>query len=300
MKKVVLIFVLMLGVSVSPVFSAEGELKLPNIFIYSIPDDIKEKPDVPDDVDAPENAYINEVPVSEAEENNINAPFAEEVVLTFDDLGEEDILSATTLKGYAEFVEDADAIYLKDDNNQYVLNLKVPQKITSQKSLDLQSKTYAMKRQNFAKYTKEEYMVEDKNIQSVDRFGNLSIGTAYGQEVDKISMLENTTSLFTKYEREKFSLSSKFEKTMNTTIGTYSDSFSFAPEWKLNNYISIKEVLSANISKNRRSSELIFSVSPYGHKGSDRLRLEVGAKHTINQDNSLYGTQLNFSTKFKL
>lgn len=299
MRRVLLILVLMLGTSIQPVFSADGDLKLPNIFIYSIPDEIKQKPDVPDDIDAPEDAYINEVPVSDKDDDSV-LPFAEEINLSLDDLEPEETLSATTLKGYAEFIEDADAIYLRDDNNQYVLNLKVPQKITTQKSLDLQSRTYAMKRQNLAKYSKEEYMVEDKNIQSVDKFGHFSIGTAYGQEVDNISMLENSTSLFTKYEREKFVLSSKFEKTMNTTIGTYSDSFSFAPEWKLNNYISIKEVLSANISKNRRSSELVFSVSPYGHKGSDRLRLEIGAKHTINQDNSLYGTQLNFSTKFKL
>ena len=36
-----------------------------------------------------------------------------------------------TLKGYAQYIEDTEAIYLTDDNNQFVLNLKVPQKITT-------------------------------------------------------------------------------------------------------------------------------------------------------------------------
>lgn len=285
------------SVSVIPAFSADDNLKLPGIFIYSIPEDIKQKPDVTDDCDAPESEYINELPVNNFKDEDI--PIVDEIMLRLDDEPEETI-NATALKGYAEYVEDVDSIYLKDDNNQYVLNLKVPQKITTRKSLDLQSKVSSLKNSPLSKYTREEYAVADKDIKTVAKVGNFSFGTGYGQEVDNISMLENSTSLFSKYERERFSLSSKFEKTMNTTIGTYSDSFSFAPELKLNNYISIREVLKANISKNRRSSELILSISPYGMNKSDRLRLEVGAKYTINQDNSLYGTQLNFSTKFKL
>ena len=41
-----------------------------------------------------------------------------------------------TLKGYAEFMEDSEAIYLKDVDDQFVLNLKVPQKIGSQKLIN--------------------------------------------------------------------------------------------------------------------------------------------------------------------
>lgn len=283
--------------SVVPSYSADESIKLPNIFIYSIPDDVKQRPNVPDEIDAPENEYINEIPVNDIKNDDI--PIVDEIRLNLND-EPEDTISATALKGYAEYIEDVDSIYLKDDNNQYVLNLKVPQKITTQKSLDLQSSVSSLKNSPLSKYTREEYAVADKDIKTVAKVGNFSFGTGYGQEVDNISMLENSTSLFSKYEREKFSLSSKFEKTMNTTIGTYSDSISFAPEFKLNNYVSIREVLKAQITKNRRSSELILSISPYGMHKSDRLRLEVGAKYTINQDNSVYGTQLNFSTKFKL
>lgn len=283
-----------------PALAADTEVKLPKIFIYTIPDDDGSQNNYDsEDFDAPASDYINQLPQSD--DNNSDGETMEEVTLSDDDLNEpEQITAATVLKGYAEYIEDSDAIYLKDDDDQFVLNLKVPQKITKDDTFDLKDKITSKRVQNYSKYTKEEHTVADKNIQSSTKAGNFLFGTTFGQEVDEISMLENSTSLFTKYERDKFSLSSKYSKTMNTTIGTYSDELSFEPEYKLNNYISIKEVLKNNFSKNRKSSELVLSISPFGRHKGDRVRFEVGGKYTINQDNSLYGTQLNFSTKIKL
>lgn len=279
-----------------PALAADTDVKLQKIFIYTIPDDDSENQENPDDFDATENDYVNELPQNE--DNSSNEDVIEEINLNIDE--PEPITTATVLKGYAEYVEDSEAIYLKDDNDQFVLNLKVPQKITKDETFDLKNKITSKRIQNYSKFAKEEHTVADRNIQSSTKAGNFLFGTTFGQEVDDISMLENSTSLFTKYEREKFSLSSKYSKTMNTTIGTYSDELSFEPEYKLNNYISIKEVLKSNFSKNRRSSELVLSISPFGRHKGDRVRFEVGGKYTINQDNSLYGTQLNFSTKIKL
>lgn len=279
-----------------PALAADTDVKLQKIFIYTIPDDDSENQENPDDFDATENDYVNELPQNE--DNSSNEDVIEEINLNIDE--PEPITTATVLKGYAEYVEDADAIYLKDDEGKFVLNLKVPQKITGDDDFNLMDKIKSGRQQNYSKYRKEEHIVADKSIQSTTKAGNFLFGTSYGQELDHISMLENSTSLFTKYEREKFSLGSKFSKTMNTTIGTYSDELSFEPEFKLNNYISIKEVLKSNFSKNRRSSELVLSISPFGRHKGDRVRFEVGGKYTINQDNSLYGTQLNFSTKIKL
>ena len=279
-----------------PALAADTDVKLQKIFIYTIPDDDSENQENPDDFDATENDYVNELPQNE--DNSSNEDVIEEINLNIDE--PEPITTATVLKGYAEYVEDSEAIYLKDDNDQFVLNLKVPQKITKDETFDLKNKITSKRIQNYSKFAKEEHTVADRNIQSSAKAGNFLFGTTFGQEVDDISMLENSTSLFTKYEREKFSLSSKYSKTMNTTIGTYSDELSFEPEYKLNNYISIKEVLKSNFSKNRRSSELVLSIAPFGRHKGDRVRFEVGGKYTINQDNSLYGTQLNFSTKIKL
>lgn len=306
MKRLLVLLFFVIGTCCYPVFSADTDIKLPKIFIYSIPEDETNSNTVdPLESDAPESDYVNELPEEENFAENLpdadTSSITDEINLVPDKENEpEEIVNATTLKGYAEYIEDSDAIYLRDSEGQFVLNLKVPQKITSGRQLDLANRAGLIRKKQISKYIKEEHTVADSNIESISKAGNFLFGTAYGQEVDNISMLENSTSLFSRYEREKFSLGSKFEKTMNTTIGTYSDVLSFEPEYKLNNYISVKEVLKANFTKNRRSSELVLSISPMGRQQGDRLRLEFGAKYTINQDNSLYGTQLNFSTKFKL
>lgn len=297
MKKILLIlFILMVSINLRCV-SAELEDKvvknelpqtfedLPNIFIYPLAENTVSQ----DDFMPEELEYVS--PVSEDGEEL----FAEEEIPLF--TSAEQVNS----KDYSDFVEDANAIYLKDASNNYVVNLRVPQKITSSQALKLDNKIHNERLLNLSKYSKEEYNIAGSAVRNVYKTGGLSFGTTYDSSVDKISMLENSAKLFTRYESKRFALSSAYEKTMNTTIGTYSDAFYLAPEFKLNNYFSIKEVLSADITKNRKSSELVFSVAPYGNNNAnDRLRFEVGAKQTIDQNNSLYGTQLNFSTKFKL
>lgn len=283
MKRV--LFILLFFVLGVPGFAEESDVKLPNIFIYSMPDNEEEGQDdlVPEELE-----YVSPQPVEDEE------LFADEEIPLFTSVEQ------VNDKEYDEFVEDANSIFLKDEGDNYVVNLRVPQKITSNHSLKLENKIHNERLLNLSKYSKEEYNISGKSVNSIYTKGGFSIGTTYDSSIDKISMLENSTKLFTRYERERFALSSAYEKTMNTTIGRLYDTFYLAPEFKLNNYFSIREVLSADITRNRKSSELIFSVSPYGLNGTDRFRFEVGAKQTIDQNNALYGTQLNFSTKLKL
>ena len=283
MKRV--LFILLFFVLGVPGFAEESDVKLPNIFIYSMPDNEEVGQDdlVPEELE-----YVSPQPVEDEE------LFADEEIPLFTSVEQ------VNDKEYDEFVEDANSIFLKDEGDNYVVNLRVPQKITSNHSLKLENKIHNERLLNLSKYSKEEYNISGKSVNSIYTKGGFSIGTTYDSSIDKISMLENSTKLFTRYERERFALSSAYEKTMNTTIGRLYDTFYLAPEFKLNNYFSMREVLSADITRNRKSSELIFSVSPYGLNGTDRFRFEVGAKQTIDQNNALYGTQLNFSTKLKL
>lgn len=297
MKKVLLIlFILMVSINLRCV-SAELESntvqndlpltfeELPNIFIYPLAENTEQE-----DCFTPDELLDYVSPVED-----------EDAVSEDDEIPLFTAVEQVNSKDYAEFVDDANSIYLKDASNNYVVNLRVPQKITSSQALKLDNKIHNERLLNLSKYSKEEYNISGNAVKNVYKTGGLSFGTTYDSSVDKISMLENSAKLFTRYETKRFALSSAYEKTMNTTIGTYSDAFYLSPEFKLNNYFSIKEVLSADITKNRKSSELVFSVAPYGNSGAnDRLRFEVGAKQTIDQNNALYGTQLNFSTKFKL
>lgn len=281
-----------------PVFSAEGEdIRLPNIFIYTIPDNIKQKPEVPEDTDAPEDAYVNETPVSDksdkVSEDEIN------LSLDGDDYNDEDdfTLNATTLKGYAEYMEDANTIHLKDDNNNFVLNLKVPQKISASKGMDLQD---AINSKRMARYSDAEYNIAPNSVRTASKKGDFTFGALYGNEVDNIAMLESETGLFTKYEKSRFALSTTYKKNLNTTYNQFYDTISLAPEFKLNNYMSIKNEYKADLTRNRKSGALIFSFNPFGQKDSDRMRLELGAKQTIYEDNVTTKTEFSFSTQFKL
>ena len=113
-------------------------------------------------------------------------------------------------------------------------------------------------------------------------------------------MLESETGLFTKYEKSRFALSSSVKKSLNTTYAQDYNTISITPELKFNSYFSLKNNLSADITRNRRSSELIFSLNPFGKKDSDRMLLEAGAKQTYFADTGENKTQFNFSAKFKL
>ncbi len=273
--------------------SSGGENGLPNIFIYTIPDDnVPERPMENTDSDE-NNNYIED-------KNNTSEKDNEDDAVMLDMSGENDenvVLGATVLKGYAEYIEDSEAIYLKDDNDNFVINLKTPQKISASKGLDLASHS---RTKEISKHTNTEYNIAPKTVISSSTKGNFTIGALYDNEVDNIAMLESETGLFTKYEKDKFAVSSSFKKSLNTTYAQDYNTISVTPELKLNSYISLKNTLSADITRNRRSSELIFSLNPFGKKDTDRMRLEAGAKQTYYADTGENKTQVNFSATFKL
>lgn len=262
------------------------ENPLPNIFIYSIPDDTDEK--TKDTEKQEEVKYIEEP--EEASED-------EPITLIPEDLEDDVTLGATVLKGYAQYIEDSNAIYLKDEDNNFVLNLKVPQKISSSESLDF--KNYSQTKQ-ISRFKNTEYNIAPKSVNAQEKKGNFTFGALYGNEVDNIAMLESETGLFTKYEKNKFALSTTYKKNLNTTYNKFYDTISVAPEFKLNNYMSIRNEYKADITRNRKSGSLIFSFNPLAKKEKDRWILELGAKHTIYDDNVTTKSEFSFSTKFKL
>lgn len=244
---------------------------LPNIFIYSLPDS--------DDEEIVDKVYVEEDNTAESSQD----------VIMLDDT----VLGATTLKGYAEYIEDSDAIHLKDENNQFVLNIKVPQKIAATKGMNLKRDA-----NQTLKYIDAEYAIAPTSIKTSGKSGDFTFGATYGNEIDNIAMLEKETGLFTKYEKNKFALSSTVKKSLNTTYAQDYNTISIAPEFKLNNHLSLKNVLSADVTRNRRSTKLVFSVNPL--KDTDRLLLELGAKETIYLDTDFTKTEFSFSTIFKL
>ena len=286
MKKIALLLILLGLTTISPCFSAEESLILPNIFIWSIPEDVNEEiANEPMNKDASENEYIN----------------SDEITLDLNNKSLGEKISATTLKGFAEYKEGVEAIYLKDDKNNYVLNIRQPQKIESEKLVkSAQSPALMTHMTGSARYSSEEYTgISKSTAKAIEKVGGLTFGTMFSQEVD-YSQLEEATSLFTRYDTKRFALTSSYRKTLGTTHGNYADSLYVIPELKINNIFSIQEVFKADITRNRKTSELVLNIKPFGNQGSDRLNFELGAGQTFDDNNELMRTKVRFSTKFKL
>lgn len=265
-----------------------ADTKLPNIFIWALPEDLTSPQGVEESAKAKKKN--KEVPASDVQQDNVFEPQEEEPV----------VLNATTLKGYAEYVEDAEDVYLMDDHTQFTLNLKTPQKVISQKIVDDNKIVPKMDEiYSISKFKGEEYSISPTSRNVTVKDGGWSAGTTFSSGIST-SQLENTTGLFTRYENKHFAITSAYAKNNMTTRGLTTDSFYVVPEFRLNSIFAVQEVLSADITRNRRSSELVLSVNPLGKKGIDRMNFEVGAKQTFDMNSGDMWSQFRFSTKFKL
>ena len=186
-----------------------------------------------------------------------------------------------------------------DNYQKLSLNIKFPEKISSKNLLDGKTQYSGSNYNLISKFKSDEYSISPDNRNFMLQEGNWTYGTSFGSEIST-SQLERSTGLFTKYENKYFALSSNYNKNNMTTAQIQTDNVSVTPEFKFNNYISIKDVLSKDMTRNRRSSELIFSINPLGAKDKDRMRLNFGAKQTYDENTGNTWSQLNFTTNFKL
>ena len=282
----VLAFLIILGL---PVFAGEvkpaEEVKLPQIFIWAIPED-------------EDGAVTTE---KQTKKSKKNEETKEDDVIELIPEEEPIVLKTTTLKGYAEYAEGADDILYMDDHTKFVLNIKTPEQMASQQFSDTKKIVPDMKNiYSISKFKGEEYSVSPASRDIVFKDGNWSLGTSFDAETTNLTQLENTTSLFAKYEKKYFSLSSKYKKNNMTVTQIQTDNFSVIPELKFNDIFAIQDVLSTDITRNRRSSELVLSINPLGKKDVDRMRFNLGAKHTYDVNSCNSWSQLEFTTKFKL
>jgi len=297
MKRVVILLTLLIF-SLNPAFSEVAVVEsepLPNIFIWAIPDD--EDGAVTTEKQDKKNKKSKEKNEEISNEDIEFTPVEEEAV----------VLKTTTLKGYTEFIEDAEDVLYMDDYTKFTLDIRTPQMIADEHNMLFNSNQKIIDKKlssSFSKFKAEEYRVSSNSAKFEDsyknKYGKWSYGTTFDTESTTLGQLENTTSLFTKYDSKYFSLKSSYKKNNMTVSQIQTDNFSVVPELKFNNIFSISEVLSADITRNRRSGEFVLSVNPLGNRDIDRVRLQVGAKTTQDLNSGRTWSQLEFSTKFKL
>lgn len=250
--------------------------KLPNIFIWQLPETDNNKTITPEDEDNDE--------ISDEEEYDDDTYYVN--------------VSKLPVKGYLEYIDESEAITLKRDENKkdFELDLSKPQKL---KQATLFDKEKYIFKQDFSRniYSKSglEYSIAPIDAKSEVNHGNFLLGTSYNESIDT-SDLGFTTSFYTKYENKYFALKSAYNKESGIDYSTNIDKFSITPELKLNRHISIKDELSSDITRNRKKNELILSIKP---AKDDRVRFEFGANYTVDDTNSVVRSQVKFSTQYK-
>lgn len=203
------------------------------------------------------------------------------------------------LHGYAEYYDDEEnSVALDLPENKYLsLHIKRPQAVEGRYFGYLQSSP-SLFDNGYSKYTGSEYSIAPISGSSSKKVGNFSAGTTYSQGID-YGELEQSSGIFTKYQYKNFALSTSYAKTVNTTNNTYNDNFYIIPELKLNQYLTIKNVLSADTVKKRKKAEIVLSLNPFGNRDFDRLRFEVGASKTYDEVNNSFKNQLKFMTNYR-
>ena len=68
---------------------------------------------------------------------------------------------------------------------------------------------------------------------------------------------------------------------------------------KLSQYLTLKNIFSADTVKKRKKAEVVLSLNPFGNRDYDRLRFELGASETYDEMNNSLKGQFRFSTNYK-
>ncbi len=236
----------------------------------------------------------NEESVPMPEENDSIVSDDDDVV---DEFGSDDENDDTDYSDflYDDSEDDSNAIYLDDTKNtSQKPTIKKKDKIKDL-SIDSNSKTTSGNR-NYLFDNLNLYNTKTTSFGTEKTKGNFSFGSTYDNSINP-NQLTQTRTLFTKYQKDNFSIKSSYK---NNTLGGFDQqvkgSFSFSPEYKINNHLSVQNVYTVNVMDKSSKNEVVFSLKPFN---DDRMNLNVGASQINYQDTTPSRSQLNFSTQIK-
>lgn len=314
MKKISLtLIILMLSIlpcrANSPFEIKIDKISQSSVFVYHIPDEDKgqeeetpaqnqgEEPVITSD-DVTADTSINS---EETNSEEIDDEIVDEEDENIDGQYEMGDMYTDVLKGYAEYnEEEANTITLDDSPDELLkLDITKPAKVAKNDYTSLKSSSLKFYDNQYSKYTGSEYNIAPKSSTNYRKYKGFSAGTTYDQCID-YAEFEQSSGVFSRYEYKNWAIRTAYSKTVNSTNNNYNDNFYFSPEWKVNQFFSLREVFSADIAKHRRKAEVVLSINPFGNKDTDRMRLEFGASQSYSNTNEILRSQLKFSTNFKL
>lgn len=314
MKKISLtLIILMLSIlpcrANSPFEIKIDKISQSSVFVYHIPDEDKGQEEETPAQNQGEEPVITSDDVTADTSINSEETNSEETDDEIVDEEDENIdgqyemgdMYTDVLKGYAEYnEEEANTITLDDSPDELLkLDITKPAKVAKNDYTSLKSSSLKFYDNQYSKYTGSEYNIAPKSSTNYRKYKGFSAGTTYDQCID-YAEFEQSSGVFSRYEYKNWAIRTAYSKTVNSTNNNYNDNFYFSPEWKVNQFFSLREVFSADIAKHRRKAEVVLSINPFGNKDTDRMRLEFGASQSYSNTNEILRSQLKFSTNFKL
>lgn len=284
------------------------------VFVYHIPDDSDSENAQPSSADD-NPMQVQELPANGVITDDITIDTSEEAQNLADNNDEEDEenndsigllenyqiddMYSDVLKGYAEYNEEEENSITLDnaDENISTIKIKKPSKV---ETTDFSNLSITPQKGNYFSYTAPEYSITPVSNKKYKQFGKFKAGAVYGQEI-YYAELEQSSGVFSSYDfNNKFSVSTSYLKTINSTNNDYNDNFYFSPSYKINQYLTVRESLSADISKERQKADVSLSINPFGNKDDDRLLFIFGASQTRYNDGRTPKNKFSFTTKIKL
>lgn len=320
MKKVSLILILFI-MSILPCAAKnqsdkniESKSNNSKVFVYHIPDDSDSENAQPSSADD-NPMQVQELPANGVITDDITIDTSEEAQNLADNNDEEDEenndsigllenyqiddMYSDVLKGYAEYNEEEENSITLDNADESISTIKI-KKPSKVETTDFSNLSITPQKGNYFSYTAPEYSITPVSNKKYKQFGKFKAGAVYGQEI-YYAELEQSSGVFSSYDfNNKFSVSTSYLKTINSTNNDYNDNFYFSPSYKINQYLTVSESLSADISKERQKADVSLSINPFGDKDDDRLLFIFGASQTRYNDGRTPKNKFSFTTKIKL
>lgn len=197
-----------------------------------------------------------------------------------------------------ELENNENAVYLNlsDANKQKenAVNNDIP--IEKIDSLD-NYEDFRLSPQNIHQYRNNDIYSKKTNSYSREKkHKNITFGAKYDNKISP-NQLEQSRTLFTKYEKDNFAFGTSFKNnSLSSFDQQFRGTFSFSPEYKINNHMSFQGIHSKNFMDRSNKNEIVFTLKPFK---DDRMDFNVGAGQIYYESNAPARSQFNFATKIK-
>ena len=200
------------------------------------------------------------------------------------------------------FVSSLNFAYAEYNADEIVLDTEPIQSVTQNHNRNMQSRSY-----NYTKINNQptgllynnsgQPAKKSAKFKKEKQYKNITVGTEYNTTFSEESASQNR-SLYSKYKvNDRFSVKTNYDtKTTGQINDQMKGSFSIAPEMRINQKMSVSNVLSRNIGDKSNSEEVKLNIEPFK---DGRMNFNVGVGETQYDDGSPTHSRINVGTQFR-